>query len=1048
MPKVDNERLAAFPKLNPNPVLELTLDGDVGYINDSGRKRFPDLERLGKAHPLLANWKTLVKNIKQSPAGRLARLVALNGTTYHLDLLFAPQGDSIRIYALDITERERVREDLEASEKKYRELFENLIDGLALHKIIVDKSGKPVDYIFLEVNKAFEEMTGLKATNVVGKRATEIVPGIENDPADWIGTYGKVALTGEKIKFEQYSEGLGRWYSVSVYSQEPLHFTTVFEDITGRRKGESALAEAKRVLEDHIKNSPLAIVEFDADFHIVRWSDEAEHVFGWRAEEVIGKRMTDFRWIYEDDTVAVENESQNLLTAATPRSLNVNRNYRKDGSVIWCEWYDSATYEADGKLISILSQVLDVTTRKQADDFMAAQLRMLTDVATTAATVDEMIQTILDECEAATESNIAFYHFVEADQETLYLQTWSTNTILNICTAEGKGSHYPVSDAGVWADAVRLGRPVIHNDYASLPDRKGMPKGHAPVTRELVVPIVRNNQIVAIVGVGNKPADYNDSDRKILEHLASLSWEMINRKRVEEALKEAHDELEEQVEQRTAELAESEARLRVAAEQLPAAIFTLNRQLEFTYISGSLLGLLGITPADRLGRPISNGPVISEGKLAQAHDVFKSVLAGKSAAYENENAGMRQATYIRPLTDAQGVTTGIAGVTLDVTERRKADDLIKRAGAYNRSLIEASLDPLVTIGPDGRITDVNSATLRITGVKRDKLIGSDFFDYFTEPEKARAGYLEAFEKGSVRDYPLELKHKNGKVTSVLYNASVYRDESGDVTGVFAAARDITERKKAEDEVRLLNVDLAKRVAERTTDLEAINKELQAFAYSVSHDLRAPLRTLDGFSQALIEDYGDKLDATGLDYLNRVRVGSQTMAKLIDDLLVLSRMTRQEMKRVPVSLTALATHIVAELRRQTPGRIVKVKISPKLTAEGDKALITVALQNLIGNAWKFTSHSAEPIIEVGSQKKNGETVIYVRDNGVGFDMKYSDKLFAPFQRLHQATEFPGTGIGLATVQRVINRHGGRVWATSEPGAGATFYFTLQPKKESK
>jgi light-regulated signal transduction histidine kinase (bacteriophytochrome) len=242
--------------------------------------------------------------------------------------------------------------------------------------------------------------------------------------------------------------------------------------------------------------------------------------------------------------------------------------------------------------------------------------------------------------------------------------------------------------------------------------------------------------------------------------------------------------------------------------------------------------------------------------------------------------------------------------------------------------------------------------------------------------------------------------------------------------------DITERKQAEEKLEHSNTQLA-----------ATNKELEAFSYSVSHDLRAPLRTIDGFSQALLEDYPDKLDEQGKDYLQRVRSASQRMGVLIDDLLKLSRLSRSEMHKESVDLSALVEEIAAELQQTQPERHVELVISRGLTASGDRQLLRVALVNLLGNAWKFTGKRQQARIEFGATQNGDKKAYFVRDNGAGFDMTYANKLFGAFQRLHETTEFPGTGIGLATVQRIIHRHGGSVWAEGAMGEGATFYFTL-------
>jgi signal transduction histidine kinase len=253
--------------------------------------------------------------------------------------------------------------------------------------------------------------------------------------------------------------------------------------------------------------------------------------------------------------------------------------------------------------------------------------------------------------------------------------------------------------------------------------------------------------------------------------------------------------------------------------------------------------------------------------------------------------------------------------------------------------------------------------------------------------------------------------------------------------------EIIQREQAQAELDRLNEELEQRVKQRTAELTAANRELAAFSYSVSHDLRAPLRKIDGFSQALLEDYGHVLEPEAMEYLDRVRAASQQMAQLIDDLLNLSRLTRSEMRRESVDLSAMARSIIADLKQRQPARDVCAQIQEGLAATADERLLRIALSNLLGNAWKFTEKEQKARIEFGMLSDDGCPAFFVRDNGAGFDMAYANKLFGPFQRLHTQDEFEGTGVGLATVQRIVNRHGGRIWAEAAVGRGATFYFTL-------
>jgi light-regulated signal transduction histidine kinase (bacteriophytochrome) len=296
------------------------------------------------------------------------------------------------------------------------------------------------------------------------------------------------------------------------------------------------------------------------------------------------------------------------------------------------------------------------------------------------------------------------------------------------------------------------------------------------------------------------------------------------------------------------------------------------------------------------------------------------------------------------------------------------------------------------------------------------------------------------EKGYIKDFECQMRRKDGSIFWARYDGQFTKTEDG--TPCFQGfVIDITDRKEAEEEIKSLNVELEQRVIARTTQLEAANKELEAFSYSVSHDLRAPLRTIDGFSKALLEEYQEKLDDTGKSFLDRVRKATQRMGLLIDDMLKLSRITQAEIKRGAVDLSGMVREITEAHQKSNPDRAVDVTIQDGVMVQGDQYLIKIAMENLVGNAFKFTGKEAHPRIEFGAVNKDGETCYFIGDNGAGFDMTYVGKLFGAFHRLHASDEFPGTGVGLATVQRIIHRHGGQVWAEGEVGKGATFYFTL-------
>lgn len=304
---------------------------------------------------------------------------------------------------------------------------------------------------------------------------------------------------------------------------------------------------------------------------------------------------------------------------------------------------------------------------------------------------------------------------------------------------------------------------------------------------------------------------------------------------------------------------------------------------------------------------------------------------------------------------------------------------------------------------------------------------------------------EIWRKAARAEGSHELRHRiltpDGRVKHLFVRFEVFRDAEGRPLRALGTAQDITEQVLAREEIQRLNASLESRVQARTAELLAANKELESFAYSISHDLRAPLRGIDGFSHLLAEEYAERLDETGRGYLERVRRAAQRMGELIDDILELSRVTRQDMRRVTVDLSRIAAEVIEERARVEPDRKVEIAIAPGCTAQGDPQLLRVLMQNLLENAWKYTRRAEPARIAFDQETLDGETVFFVRDNGVGFDMQFAERLFTPFQRLHKPEEFEGTGIGLATVSRVTRRHGGRVWAESTLGKGTTLRFTL-------
>jgi PAS domain S-box-containing protein len=476
-------------------------------------------------------------------------------------------------------------------------------------------------------------------------------------------------------------------------------------------------------------------------------------------------------------------------------------------------------------------------------------------------------------------------------------------------------------------------------------------------------------------------------------------------------------------------------------ETMPSAIVIADHQGRIVLVNQAAEKLFGYRREDLLGQPVQR------------------LLPLPSAATETPGASLpASGGLLGRRKDGSQVSIAIEQHRIDAADEPLMLNVIvdigqRTADAEARSRLAAIVstadDAIVSKDLQGIITTWNAAAERLFGWPAAEAIGQHMRLYIPADRLAdEERYLELLGSGQpVRSLETERLHRSGRRIPVWITISPICDAAGKVTGVSKIVRDITEKKRVEQELRQAHALLEQRVAERTQELEAANKELEAFSYSVSHDLRSPLRAIDGFSRILLEDYAAALPDEARDFLHDVRGSAQQMGRLVDDLLAFSRLSRQPLRRQRVEMNELVQQSLGELSRANSTDHVELRIGNLPPCSGDPALLKQVWVNLISNAIKYSRKVAQPVVEIASVPgEDSQTSYLVRDNGVGFDMRYAHKLFGVFQRLHRAEEFEGTGVGLAIVQRVVHRHGGRVWADAQPNLGATFFFTL-PSDES-
>jgi PAS domain S-box-containing protein len=774
----------------------------------------------------------------------------------------------------------------------FERAIENLPNAYSWQRIVTDDSGNPVDYIFLYVNGAFEKMTGLKRENIIGRRATEVLPGIEKSEFDWIGVMAEVARGSGSLKFEQYSEPLGRWYAVQAYSDEPGFFTTVFNEITAVKQEKASIRELL-TLTDKLIASDSSAFDYQAPV------DSLLRLSGAKYAAIN---------IYEEN-----------------RTKTVTR----------------AVAGLPG-VVSIASSALGFEITGRAWEIIPERLSKIEGGKLT--------------------------HFRNLHETAMGALNESTAFMLQELV--GIGDIYVI-------ELAYGGREPMGDIIFFMPKKKE---------------------------IGNREA---------IELYAGQLALILARLRSEQDYKQKSDELD-----------------RYFDNSLDL-LCVANTAGEFTRVSKSWEAILGYSAADLEGHPFLDF-VHPEDMTATIEaiadlDAQREVVSFKNR-YLCSDGSYR---WIEWRSKPQGET--IYAVARDVTEAMKAEAALILQKERLTNIVEAANIGTWEWNVQTGETIFNEIWAEIIGHTIEELapVSIETWIKHTHPDDLVKSnrLLEEHFRGQSDFYNIEyrMKHKDGHWVWVNDRGKIIsRTEDGKPQWVFGTHIDITERKKTEEALML-------QARERAA--------VDTFTYSVSNDLQAPLRRIEGFSEALLDECPDQLNELARDYLNRIIAQIASMKALTDALLQLSKVVSHPVEREAVDLSAMARTHLNHLKHQNPERRVETAVIGELVAEGDADLLKVMLGNLFDNAWKFSSGKEDARIEFGSLVQAESTVYFIRDNGVGFDMTHAEKLFAPFHKLHNEEDYPGIGIGLNLVYRIISRHGGEVWADGKPDKGACFFFTL-------
>ena len=884
----------------------------------------------------------------------------------------------------DITERVNYEEALSKSESNLRAVFENSTEGF----LLMDK-----EHTILEFNDAMEKII-LEIENEHLQKNKNILTDFPKEKRTVFLDRFKMVMNGEKINLEKsYTklDGSNLWLEIKIYpiinlEQSIIGVCMAMIDITDRKKSEISIIQAKEFYENLIDNSNAPLIIWDTKLNITRFNQAFELITGLTESEMIGKPI---HLIFPSSN----NEKQigQILNRNHNESIEVEITHT-DKTIKTLLWTTSQLFDTDGKtLISTIGQGLDITERKKKE-FELNQSEQLY------RTLFENMLNGFAHCRLIFENGKPVDYIYLTVNKAFETHTGLKNVV-------GK----KISEA----------IPGIHEkDPKVLETFSRVVITGEPDISELYVSTLKAWFIVS-------------SYKTTANHFVIIFDSITERKKAEK------------------KLIESEARLKLSLESNQTGVWELNLEdnnILRTPTHDKIFGYDTLLPKFTFETFTEH---ILPADRSWVTKIIKDAIE-KKREYRFECRIRRADGAIRWIyargtvkLNSEGKITSILGVVQDITERKLNDEALAKTENNLRSLFENTQTGYLLMDNNFTIVEFNNLMSKYFSIADNKILKKNeniLNNLINERQESLSKLLKAVLNGEKLNYEISFSLPDGNPLWLDTRIYPVTNTDGKAIGVCMSYEDVTNRKIDEQKIQELNKTLDKKVLERTSQYESLNKELEAFTFSVSHDLRAPLRAVNSYAQILEEEQKDKLTEDGQLMLKNIKNNGQKMGRLIDDLLAFSRLGRQEIKKVQVNMNELASTAIEELNRLFPNHAA-IQLSPLPEVEGDYTLLYQVMINLVGNAIKYSSKKEKPVIAIYAEQKEGKTIFTIKDNGAGFDMRFAEKLFGVFQRLHSEQEFEGNGVGLAIVQRIINKHGGKIWGEGKENEGASFYFTL-------